>query len=331
MVADGDVSDVDVDKSSSELSSPRGDRTQYRMSMESSLDMKTHHQANGTGAQEADRNNEGRQEGCELTVAQKRFLVERGFDMQELDAMRFPSYKDSYAWWAEHMRSPNKRKSTGEPRQPPSNKQKLSPNQIPLTLRQKEWLMSCGYDPNYLDSLRFSSVPEGYRWVGRASESDYSVDPFGEYYDDHSHEDDLDSIDELVDSLNGLEEEELNSLCSTGSISSSSGSSHDEEMEPVQPNANVNATRQSPGPVVDLTQESPVNNPNLQRRVDDNPSCGICFEPMGANTDRHMAAGSCGHVYCRHCLTKAVQARRKCPACSKRLNIRSIRNIYLDT
>ena len=91
-----------------------------------------------------------------------------------------------------------------------------------------------------------------------------------------------------------------------------------------------------------------------------NPTCGICFEAMGKNTDRQMAAGNCGHggyrprptkiaapcaltrahsrslalarspVYCRECLTHSVKTRRKCPGCSAKMTCKSIRSIFFD-
>lgn len=61
-----------------------------------------------------------------------------------------------------------------------------------------------------------------------------------------------------------------------------------------------------------------------------NPTCGVCFEAMGKNTDRQMAAGNCGHVYCKPCLSQAVKSRKKCPMCSTKLTLKQIRNIFFE-
>lgn len=61
-----------------------------------------------------------------------------------------------------------------------------------------------------------------------------------------------------------------------------------------------------------------------------NPVCGICFEGMGKNTDKPMAAGNCGHVYCKMCLVRAVKTRKKCPGCSAKMTAKQIRNIFFD-
>lgn len=61
-----------------------------------------------------------------------------------------------------------------------------------------------------------------------------------------------------------------------------------------------------------------------------NPQCGICFEPMGKNTNNPMAAGNCGHVYCKMCLVRAVKTRKKCPGCSAKMSGKQIRNIFFD-
>lgn len=71
------------------------------------------------------------------------------------------------------------------------------------------------------------------------------------------------------------------------------------------------------------------------KEVDDDssnssPQCGICFEAMGKNTDKPMAAGNCGHVYCKPCLIRAVKQRRKCPGCSAKMTGKQIRNIFFD-
>jgi len=60
------------------------------------------------------------------------------------------------------------------------------------------------------------------------------------------------------------------------------------------------------------------------------PVCGICLEPMGPQTERTMAAGNCGHVYCKECLRLSVKKTRRCPTCRKGMQTRQIRNIFLD-
>ena len=50
---------------------------------------------------------------------------------------------------------------------------------------------------------------------------------------------------------------------------------------------------------------------------------------MGSSTDRKMAAGPCGHVFCEECLRAAVKAQKRCPSCRKPIQQRQIHAIYL--
>jgi hypothetical protein len=69
---------------------------------------------------------------------------------------------------------------------------------------------------------------------------------------------------------------------------------------------------------------------NMQEEPAVHPTCGICFEPMGKSTERPMAAGNCGHVYCKECLMHAVKSRKKCPTCSAKMTTKQVRNIFFD-
>jgi len=289
-----------------------------------------------------------RHEGFRLTDAQKEILVDSGFDIGALDKMCFPSYKEAYDWCGEQMRSPRKRR-VSEPRGETSD---TTPRKrIPLTQKQK-WLISpCGRSKRELDEMRFDTVQEGYRWVGdvlRENQLSCEPDSYDTYdeeegYDDFDDEDDFDEEDafdeegdfdedstteesflsENVISLDGVESE--------GRTLSLEDDSSDTEKENEVVPAELPSTRP-----VDLTndvahgQEStPINAKN--KRIAEQPLCGICFEPMGGNTDRQMSAGKCGHVYCLGCLQHTVGMQKKCPSCNKRMGLRSIRKIYLDT
>lgn len=58
-------------------------------------------------------------------------------------------------------------------------------------------------------------------------------------------------------------------------------------------------------------------------------TCGICMEQMGGE-GRTMAAGNCGHTYCRECLLAAVKTQHKCPTCRKPMKANQVRNIFIS-
>lgn len=293
--------------------------------------------------------------GFKLSETQKRILETCGFERQALDAMTFPSHVEAYEWCGKQMHSPRKRKSP-----PPADQrltgQRTPPKSIRLTRPQIDVLVQCGHNRRDLENMRFSTPQESYHWVGvNVGESycgDYYCSPhpvydvYNEeynyyddddeliledglydeeynYYDDDSSDDEP-SVDEPNDALHRLDQDDIEFL-RNGSFSSSF-SSLDQDAPgsaPVESTPRNGSTE----PIVDLTKDGDA--PTAHHATD--PLCGICFEPMGSNTDRHMAAGNCGHVYCKDCLVHAVMVRKRCPSCNKRMNIRDIRNIYLDS
>jgi hypothetical protein len=345
---------------------PIGDRRPSQSTPEPTPDA-NRNQADATDNNNTQRNLTPSQEGggsYKLTEAQKRVLLSCGFDRQDLDAMRFQTHQEAYDWCGVQMKSPNKRKSPPSsdhmaspgPSQP-WNRQRTSPGpsqqrtspgpsqqrtppgpsrQIPLTRDQIDTVAQFGHDRTELEKMRFSSVREAFNWVGdcifgafggdcghydhyaaqQLENQHYYDDPYEYYYgyddDFHSYSDDDYHRNQNVPEL---DEEDIEFL-RHGSFSSSFS---DEEERPTPTNG---TTTRRPDAVVDLTHEGELHGGD--------PLCGICFEPMGSNTERHMAAGPCGHVYCRQCLERAVRARKKCPTCSRRMYMKSIRNIYLD-
>jgi hypothetical protein len=289
---------------------------------------------NHNGVNDRDRNGNAKEEGnngYELTDTQKGVLLARGFDRHALDKMRFPSYKEAYDWCGEQMRSPRKRRfSDGGETSDPTPPRK----RIPLTDKQKWLLSSCGRSRRELDEMRFDSVDEGYRWVGDVARAYLMPCEYDPYDYEEEGNDDFDDYYEPEDpdteeSFSSENESYMDSEGRTVSLEDDSDEAEEQNSDKVV----VPATT---GKLVDLTDEEGTST-QLDRLVAkhasavEQPVCGICFEPMGRNTNRHMAAGKCGHVYCRECLEHTVGMQRKCPACNKRMGVRSIRNIYLDS
>uniref|UniRef100_A0A0D6R8X5 RING-type domain-containing protein n=1 Tax=Araucaria cunninghamii TaxID=56994 RepID=A0A0D6R8X5_ARACU len=54
-------------------------------------------------------------------------------------------------------------------------------------------------------------------------------------------------------------------------------------------------------------------------------SCAICMETMKEETST-----TCGHVFCKKCITSAIQAQKKCPACRRKLTLSKIHRIYIS-
>jgi hypothetical protein len=79
-----------------------------------------------------------------------------------------------------------------------------------------------------------------------------------------------------------------------------------------------------------LQQQIQRDCPQESHEQSKNPTCGVCFEEMGKNTSRQMAAGNCGHVYCKSCLLQAVKTRKKCPTCNLKITSKQVRNIFFE-
>ncbi|CAB3251867.1 unnamed protein product [Arctia plantaginis] len=56
--------------------------------------------------------------------------------------------------------------------------------------------------------------------------------------------------------------------------------------------------------------------------------CPICFNNLAKGT---VVSTKCGHVFCRHCLQKALIQNPICPMCRKRLaGFQGYHSLYLD-
>eukprot|EP00262_Sarcandra_glabra_P003320 TRINITY_DN13986_c0_g2_i1.p1 TRINITY_DN13986_c0_g2~~TRINITY_DN13986_c0_g2_i1.p1 ORF type:complete len:169 (-),score=19.42 TRINITY_DN13986_c0_g2_i1:238-744(-) len=52
--------------------------------------------------------------------------------------------------------------------------------------------------------------------------------------------------------------------------------------------------------------------------------CAICMDTM-----REETSTTCGHVFCKPCITSAIRVQKKCPTCREKLSMTSIHRIYL--
>eukprot|EP00262_Sarcandra_glabra_P013175 TRINITY_DN3599_c0_g1_i1.p1 TRINITY_DN3599_c0_g1~~TRINITY_DN3599_c0_g1_i1.p1 ORF type:complete len:227 (-),score=24.64 TRINITY_DN3599_c0_g1_i1:451-1131(-) len=55
-------------------------------------------------------------------------------------------------------------------------------------------------------------------------------------------------------------------------------------------------------------------------------SCAVC---MGALVEE--TSTTCGHIFCKKCITAAITAQKKCPTCRGKLSMKSIHRVYLPT
>ncbi|KAL4191967.1 hypothetical protein AMTRI_Chr06g169970 [Amborella trichopoda] len=53
-------------------------------------------------------------------------------------------------------------------------------------------------------------------------------------------------------------------------------------------------------------------------------TCAICMDTMKEETST-----VCGHLFCKPCITSAIQAQKKCPQCRRKLSNNNIHRIYL--
>ncbi|GLJ48627.1 hypothetical protein SUGI_1025810 [Cryptomeria japonica] len=85
---------------------------------------------------------------------------------------------------------------------------------------------------------------------------------------------------------------------------------------------------------IDLCDESGEADQRCSKKVDvrsDEPkelklTCAICMSTMDEETST-----ICGHIFCKKCITNAIQVQKKCPTCRKRLTMKNIHRIYLSS
>eukprot|EP00252_Welwitschia_mirabilis_P013264 TRINITY_DN29230_c0_g1_i1.p1 TRINITY_DN29230_c0_g1~~TRINITY_DN29230_c0_g1_i1.p1 ORF type:complete len:192 (+),score=39.76 TRINITY_DN29230_c0_g1_i1:404-979(+) len=54
--------------------------------------------------------------------------------------------------------------------------------------------------------------------------------------------------------------------------------------------------------------------------------CAICMNNMEEETST-----ICGHIFCKSCITSAIQIQKKCPTCRRKLTRSNIHRIYLSS
>ncbi|KAJ8634008.1 hypothetical protein MRB53_027344 [Persea americana] len=52
--------------------------------------------------------------------------------------------------------------------------------------------------------------------------------------------------------------------------------------------------------------------------------CNICMDTMKEETST-----TCGHIFCKQCITDAIRVQKRCPTCRERLSPSNIHRIYL--
>ncbi|XP_024535253.1 uncharacterized RING finger protein C548.05c-like [Selaginella moellendorffii] len=55
-------------------------------------------------------------------------------------------------------------------------------------------------------------------------------------------------------------------------------------------------------------------------------TCIICMDAMKEETST-----ICGHIFCKECILVAIQARKACPTCRRKLTSKDIHRIYLSS
>lgn len=275
-------------------------------------------------------------DGIQLEPVAVRHLESLGFNINELCRMRFASVEAAREWYQQQLFSPKKMKRFSAAHEQDGYDQQPVPT-VPLTARQRSLLMSHGFPPEELYQKRFFTVREGFNWVGEMLNRSFEnyhyyesmEDPYitggGDWYGDDcwDNQGPYASSGDDWDQHQWVRQEEPWPIV------------NHHPPPPPPPRAPLPQPDQPVNAVVDLTAEDDAGHENRAHVKDDDndhsggPTCGICFETMGPSSDRCMAAGNCGHVYCRPCLEHAVRQRKKCPTCSKKMYWKSIRNIYL--
>ena len=102
-----------------------------------------------------------------LSKRQKEILWEYGFTESQLDAMRFQSHEEAYAWCGQQWRNKKKKRKLRDAESLPLASQGTPKKHVRLSLKQKDLLLQCGFNEEELDQMRFSTISEGYNFVGR--------------------------------------------------------------------------------------------------------------------------------------------------------------------
>jgi len=106
------------------------------------------------------------------------------------------------------------------------------------------------------------------------------------------------------------------------SIPSSEGTGDDDDVILVS----TYSPAPSHGATVTCSSPSPMA-PQLSRII----TCPICMETQKNFTEKghSLVTTKCGHLFCDHCLKKAISLSRKCPTCSSKLTSKQFHRIYI--
>ncbi|XP_034486212.1 homeobox protein 5 [Drosophila innubila] len=87
-------------------------------------------------------------------------------------------------------------------------------------------------------------------------------------------------------------------------------------------------------PDIEIIGSAPADGPSPPKRSqeahnissEDVYKCPVCLENV---RQREPCTTRCGHIFCKSCLTSAVQSTHKCPLCNKKITQRQLLRIYL--
>lgn len=83
-------------------------------------------------------------------------------------------------------------------------------------------------------------------------------------------------------------------------------------------------------PVVDLTGTQPALPAECENVVNDPSnsfSCAICLQ---SPKNRHPYSTSCGHIFCKVCIKRALRAKSSCPTCNRNITFRETHPLYFN-
>lgn len=59
--------------------------------------------------------------------------------------------------------------------------------------------------------------------------------------------------------------------------------------------------------------------------------CPICLESLSQikQANQQMHSTSCGHLFCKTCITRAIKTAQQCPTCRQRQDTKTIHPIFI--
>lgn len=88
---------------------------------------------------------------------------------------------------------------------------------------------------------------------------------------------------------------------------------------------NIQQATTSTAPAPATVPTPSVANSSLNESIAGRPTCPICMESLFKNNPHSTI---CGHMFCRPCITQAVQISKKCPLCNKKLTAKGFHPVY---